>query len=157
MNERSESCARRRRLVLSAFLVLTLVGVNRAAADGAQPPWPVPENARNVKNPTKPSADGLKAAAQLYHEKCELCHSESGSANSPAAKSLPQEPARFTDAKLMKNATDGELFCKITEGRPPMPSHEHQLSETQRWELVNYLRQLVERAKYQYLGNKDKR
>jgi mono/diheme cytochrome c family protein len=58
---------------------------------------------------------------------------------------------------MMKKATDGELFWKITEGRPPMPSYEHQLSETQRWQLVNYLRELVIRAKYQYLGNKNMR
>lgn len=140
-----------------AVIVSSLVTVNRVTADEAQPPWPVPENARNTKNPIKPSAEGLKAAAQLYLQNCELCHSESGSSTGLTAKNLPQAPANFTDARMMDKATDGELFWKITEGRPPMPSYKRKLSETERWQLVNYLRQLVTRAKYQYLGNKNAR
>jgi len=144
----------RKCLVLTTLIVLTLVGVKRTVADETRSPWPVPENARNVKNPIKPSVEGLKAAAQLYHQNCELCHSESGSSSSSAAQNLPQRPAVLSDTKIMKKATDGELFWKITEGRPPMPSYEHQLTETQRWQLVNYIRELVARAQYQYLGNK---
>jgi len=144
----------RKCLVLTTLIVLTLVGVKRTVADETRSPWPVPENARNVKNPIKPSVEGLKAAAQLYHQNCELCHSESGSSSSSAAQNLPQRPAVLSDTKIMKKATDGELFFKITEGRPPMPSYEHQLTETQRWQLVNYIRELVARAQYQYLGNK---
>ena len=144
----------RKCLVLTTLIVLTLVGVKRTVADETRSPWPVSENARNVKNPIKPSVEGLKAAAQLYHQNCELCHSESGSSSSSAAQNLPQRPAVLNDTKIMKKATDGELFWKITEGRPPMPSYEHQLTETQRWQLVNYIRELVARAQYQYLGNK---
>jgi mono/diheme cytochrome c family protein len=144
----------RKCLVLTTLIVLTLVGVKRTIADETRSPWLVPENARNVKNPIKPSVEGLKAAAQLYHQNCELCHSESGSSSSSAAQNLPQRPAVLNDTKTMKKVTDGELFWKITEGRPPMPSYEHQLTETQRWQLVNYIRELVARAQYQYLGNK---
>jgi mono/diheme cytochrome c family protein len=144
----------RKCLVLTTLVVLTLVGVKRTVADETRSPWLVPENARNVKNPIKPSVEGLKAAAQLYHQNCELCHSESGSSSSSAAQNLPQRPAVLNDTKIMKKVTDGELFWKITEGRPPMPSYEHQLTETQRWQLVNYIRELVARAQYQYLGNK---
>jgi len=141
----------------TAVIVLLFVTVTYVTADEARSPWPVPENARNAKNPIKPSAEGLKTAAQLYHQNCELCHSESGSSTGLTAKNLPRTPASFTDARMMDKATDGELFWKITEGRLPMPSYKHQLSETERWQLVNYLRQLVIRAKYQYLGNKNTR
>lgn len=156
MNEWSEFFGRGKRLILSALLVLILLSVGRAARpDEARAPWPVPESARNVRNPIMPSAEGLKAAAQLYHQNCELCHSESGSSSGTAAQNLPQRPAVLNDATLIKKATDGELFWKITEGRPPMPSYERQLTETQRWQLVNYIRELVTRAQYQYLGNKN--
>jgi hypothetical protein len=58
-------CLCRKRLVvfLTALMVSALVGVNRVAGDETRSPWPVPEKARSVKNPIKPSAEGLKAAA----------------------------------------------------------------------------------------------
>ena len=34
-----------------------------------------------------------------------------------------------------------------------MPSWQDKLSETQRWELVNYLRKLAQEGKYKFLGN----
>jgi mono/diheme cytochrome c family protein len=43
----------------------------------------------------------------------------------------------------MKDVTDGELFWKMSKGRGVMPAWEDQFSETQRWELVNYLRTLL--------------
>ena len=70
-----------------------------------------------------------------------------------AAGSLPQKPANFTDAKMMQKATDGELFWKMTTCRAPMPSWQDKLTETQRWELVNYLRKLTQEGKYKFLGN----
>jgi mono/diheme cytochrome c family protein len=144
----------RKSLVFTTLIVVTSLGVIRGA-DGTGSPWSVPESARNVKNPIKPSAEGLKVAAQLYHQNCELCHSESGSSSGAAAHNLPQKPAVLNDAQMMKKTTDGELFWKITEGRPPMPSYAHQLTEIQRWRLVNYIRELVTRAQYQYLGSKN--
>jgi mono/diheme cytochrome c family protein len=36
--------------------------------------------------------------------------------------------------------TDGEIFWKITTGRRPMPGFQNQLSDVQRWQLVNLLR-----------------
>jgi hypothetical protein len=40
---------------------------------------------------------------------------------------------------MMSAETDGEVFWKISTGRPPMPTWQT-LTETQRWELVNYIR-----------------
>jgi mono/diheme cytochrome c family protein len=39
--------------------------------------------------------------------------------------------------------TDGEIFWKITEGRRPMPSFKKELTDEQRWQLVNFLRRLA--------------
>ena len=42
----------------------------------------------------------------------------------------------------MSDETDGEIFWKITMGKPPMSSYDELLTEDQRWQLVNYVRQL---------------
>jgi hypothetical protein len=44
--------------------------------------------------------------------------------------------------RLLKKESDGVIFWKITNGKPPMASYEELLTEDQRWELVNYIREL---------------
>jgi mono/diheme cytochrome c family protein len=93
----------------------------------------------------------LTAAAPLYEQNCARCHGEKGAAVAPEANLLPKQPANLTDAKLIKSSRDGELFWKITNGRDPMPSF-RQLSNTQRWQLVDYVRYLADRSQYRYLA-----
>jgi mono/diheme cytochrome c family protein len=138
-------------------MVAAVVLLGSAAAGQTRPkeikqPWKAPAAAAKVPNPVKPTPAGLKAAAALYQQNCVICHGEKGASNGPAASSLPQKPANFTDKKMMDQATDGELFWKMTNGRAPMPSWQDRLTKMQRWELVNYLRQLTKEGRYRYLG-----
>ena len=91
------------------------------------------------------AAQGMQAqdAPAPFRDTCSLCHGPHGAGDGSLAKTLPQKPANFTDPKLMKDVTDGELFWKMSKGRGVMPAWEDQFSETQRWELVNYLRTLL--------------
>jgi mono/diheme cytochrome c family protein len=138
--------------ILAAGAFFAVAATHLASAQQVKQPWVAPATASSVQNPVKPSAAGLKDAGQLYQKNCVICHGKTGASNGPAAGSLPQKPANFTDAQMMKRATDGELFWKMTTGRAPMPSWQDRLSETQRWELVNYLRQLTKKGQYKYLG-----
>ena len=132
--------------------LLFIADLPSAPAQQIKQPWVAPASASSVQNPLKPSPEGLKQAEQLYRQNCVICHGKKGASNGPAAASLPQKPADFTDTQTMKKATDGELFWKMTTGRAPMPSWQDRLSETQRWELVNYLRELAKKGQYRYLG-----
>ena len=129
--------------VLVASLSLLASPVMKGQANQAKQPWYAPRQARELRNPVAVSPQGMKSAADLYKQNCVICHGKTGASNGPAAESLPQKPANFTDEKMMRKATDGELFWKITTGRAPMPSWEDKLSEAQRWQLVNYLRMLA--------------
>lgn len=124
------------------FLVI-LLGQRMANAQGDVTPWEAPEDAKKIENPVKVTPNGLKQAAQIFQENCVPCHGKTGVGDGPAASSLTPKPANFTDAKLMSKATDGELFWKMSNGRGPMPAWKDQLSDTQRWQLVNYLRTLA--------------
>ena len=105
--------------------------------------WPVPPEAAKVKNPVAPTPDNLAAAHAIYMDKCANCHGEKGAGDGPEADMYTPAPASFTDAHMMGEMTDGEIFWKMTEGRKPMPSFKKQLSDEQRWQLVNYLRTLT--------------
>jgi len=125
---------------ITLLALMVLLGATLAAtAQDNNSPWLAPDDAKKVHNPLKPTPDSLAAGAQLYKLNCAGCHGPKGDGNGPAAEGLPRKAANFTDPKMMEEATDGELFWKMSNGRPPMPAWET-LSETQRWQLVNYLR-----------------
>ncbi len=75
-----------------------------------------------------------------------MCHGEGGAGDGIAGQNLSVKPANFTDPKLMKSETDGSLFWKMSNGRGPMPSWKGTLSETQRWQLVDYIRTFAKGA-----------
>jgi mono/diheme cytochrome c family protein len=67
------------------------------------------------------------------------CHGPSGKGDGPGGAALEKKPADL-GARIRSGETDGTLFWKISEGRSPMVSWRGSLSETQRWELVNYIK-----------------
>ena len=132
---------------VSAMLVLpgkrvTAQEAPAKAPDAAAKPWVAPDDARAVKNPVPATPENLAAGAQTFKDNCMLCHGEKGMGDGPGAKTIKVKPANFTDAKLLALETDGSLFWKMSNGRGPMPSWKDDLSETERWQLVNYLRKL---------------
>jgi len=85
-----------------------------------------------------PSA--LAEGKQAYAKHCENCHGENGDGKGQKAPELSTAPTDFTKASQMDSRTDGEFFYRITKGRRPMPAFEEKLNETERWEVVDYIR-----------------
>jgi mono/diheme cytochrome c family protein len=129
----------------AALLVLSLAVAVWAAPHGEKN-WPVPEEAKKVKNPVAVTPENLAAAKTIFLDECAQCHGETGKGDGPEALMYSVKPADFTDAHMMGEMTDGEIFYKITEGRKPMPSFKKKLTEEQRWQLVNYVRAFASKA-----------
>jgi mono/diheme cytochrome c family protein len=72
--------------------------------------WPVPEQAKQLKNPLQPSPTALDSAKNIYLAKCANCHGDSGKGDGRDAASSAPQPADFTDPKSMTGDTEGELF-----------------------------------------------
>jgi mono/diheme cytochrome c family protein len=102
--------------------------------------WEAPQSAKDVKNPVPPSAQNSKQAKSLFNGNCAICHGETGRGDGPIAADCTPKPANFADSKLMDAETDGSLFWKIANGNESMPRWDGVLSETQRWQLVNFIR-----------------
>ena len=122
-------------LLLAASLGLVLW----AGAHGKKE-WPVPEEAKKLTNPVAESEATLKAAKEIYAEYCAQCHGDTGKGDGTEAAMYKTKPADFTDAHMMSEMTDGEIYYKMTEGRRPMPSFKKTLTGEQRWMLVNYVK-----------------
>jgi mono/diheme cytochrome c family protein len=104
-------------------------------------PWIAPSTADNTVNPLKGNADATVAGKKLYTTYCVVCHGDKGKGDGIAAAGLTPRPADHTSAKV-QGQTDGAIFWKLTNGRAPMASYAKTLTETQRWQLVNYMRTL---------------
>lgn len=108
----------------------------------AQKNWAVPEYTKGLKNPFAGNTAATAEGKVIYGQMCVLCHGITGNGNGEAGLSLEKKPANFLALKNMSDETDGEIFWKITAGKPPMSSYDELLTEDQRWQLVNYIRQL---------------
>jgi mono/diheme cytochrome c family protein len=106
-------------------------------------PWIVPEEAKQVANPLKPSRVDLPGARKLYLDKCAECHGDTGKGDGPQGRMYDPQPKDLTDAAHMNAVSDGELFYKISEGHRPMPAFRKRLTDEQRWQLVLFLRSLT--------------
>jgi mono/diheme cytochrome c family protein len=127
------------RKALFAVLLLAIVAaIVCAVLDN--PPWNVPESAKQMKNPVAPSDAVLAEIRPIYLDKCAVCHGDSGKGDGHDASLYDPRPSNFTDAQHINAVSDGELFYKISQGRKPMPSFRKRLSEQQRWHLVLMIR-----------------
>jgi mono/diheme cytochrome c family protein len=125
------------------FVTLLLVAAGSGVYAFFHPgPWIVPEAAKRVANPLKPSQVDLPATHKLYLDKCADCHGEAGKGDGPKGRMYEPLPTDLTDVAHMNAVSDGELFYKISQGRRPMPAFKKRLTDKQRWELVLFLRSL---------------
>jgi mono/diheme cytochrome c family protein len=109
-------------------------------------PWLPPPAAKTLANPVPASPAGLAAAKFVYSDRCARCHGEQGNGDGPDASMYKTPPGVLSDARAMGQQTDGEIYWKIGEGRRPMPGFEKELSDEQRWQLVNFIRSLAKAA-----------
>jgi mono/diheme cytochrome c family protein len=131
------------RVLFPLILAVAAAAIVYSAVSSSSRSWPVPEEAKQLKNPLQPTAPALKSARDVYADKCAHCHGDTGKGDGRDAEKYDPAPTDFTKAKRMSEATDGELFYKISEGKKPMPVFKNKLTEDQRWELVLLIRSLA--------------
>jgi mono/diheme cytochrome c family protein len=127
-----------RKLLLTILIPAMLVGIAYNVYENHD--WPVPEAAKQMKNPLQFSSTTLATAHTVYRDKCVNCHGDSGKGDGSDAASYYPAPTNFTDHRQMDPLTDGEIFYRITNGRRPMPSFKRKLTDEQRWQLVLLIR-----------------
>jgi len=103
--------------------------------------WNAPSSAVKVSNPFPSNEQSIAAGKAIYTKNCYDCHGKKGRGDGPKSGDLPISPRDFTKEVFQKQ-TDGSMFWKITEGRKPMPSFKKDLTDDQRWQVINYVRTL---------------
>ena len=125
--------------ILLLFVVAILGSVSFVNAQNED--WSAPSAADKIVNPLKGNSDATKKGKILYQQMCAICHGDQGKGDGIAGAALDPPPGNFITKKVQAQ-TDGAIFWKMTTGSPPMIAYAEFLKEEQRWQLVNYIREL---------------
>ncbi len=137
---RTRDVRRRERISLyAASLVVAIIGGVLYARATVAPR--LPADIRSLTNPFPPDTASIARGREIYEQNCASCHGLAGRGDGPLAASLRPRPADFR-VHMAAGHTDGELFTWLSRGVPgtSMMGFEGQLSETDRWHTVNYIR-----------------
>ena len=126
------------------FVVLIASALVALSEEQSKQKWSAPAAEAQKKNPVAATEPSLAAGRKIYSKTCVMCHGKTGDADGPAVIELNIHPAKLSDPKLATES-DGSLFWKVTTGKKPMPTYGKRFSETDRWNLVNYIRTLPKR------------
>jgi len=103
-----------------------------------------PEAAK-VKNPVASSAESIAAGKASFAKNCRFCHGADAKGDGPMAPK-DSHPPNLTDAKWDRGSSDGEIMAVIRDGAGPkfvMKGYKSKMSETDMWNVVNYLRSIA--------------
>jgi mono/diheme cytochrome c family protein len=99
----------------------------------------------HVANPL-PALDAvqMKEAERLYLINCGICHGTALDGNGPLYNGgngpFSAAPANLTGNPKYVNMPEGQMFYSVTYGKGQMGSYASQLSSTQRWQIIHYVK-----------------
>ena len=137
-----------RRVLVPAFAmgVLSVSVIARQAASGAG-------DAAQMTNPVEATPDSIAAGKKAYDVNCASCHGNDAKGAEKNGITLSviedqggKQPPDLTDAQWDHGSTDGAIFTSIQAGIGPqffMAPFKGRLSDTDTWNVVNYLRSLA--------------
>ena len=99
-----------------------------------------PEQARNLKNPVRYSAEMVREGRKTYLRLCQYCHGADGRAQ---ANPDFEAPSLRDPRQWRYGDSDGEVFVSIRDGAGhEMPPFGKQLGADDIWLLVHYVRSI---------------
>jgi mono/diheme cytochrome c family protein len=136
--------ARRTMSMRGRFPALCVVPMMLVMSVAAAPQPQGNPDAAKVTNPVAATPESVAAGKAIYNRRCRGCHAEDGTGGPPKEQN-EAVASNLVDAEWDHGATDGEIFHTIRNGVPPqfvMEPWDDRLSETDTWNVVNYLRSL---------------
>jgi mono/diheme cytochrome c family protein len=131
-----------KKAMLLSMVLVALISLGSKTSFCQASDWIAPKSADALKNPFKGDAQAAEQGKMFFTTICFVCHGNQGKGDGINAASLERKPANLT-SRAVQRQSDGALFWKISEGNPPMLSFKDALSEEQRWQVVNYIRELA--------------
>jgi mono/diheme cytochrome c family protein len=107
------------------------------------------DSARNMANPVPANNKSVAEGGRLFAIYCTPCHGESGTGDGLVGAKLILQPWNLTASSKMhswdpKEYPDGYIWGYISLGGAVMPSYANDMSATERWHIVNYVRKVLQ-------------
>jgi mono/diheme cytochrome c family protein len=99
------------------------------------------EAAATLMNPLPRTPEVFAVGRKAYLNRCEFCHGALGNGMGSLTAAYGGKPANL-QAQQFRDYPDGKLYWAIVNGKNAMPSHAADLTETQRWAVIHYVRAL---------------
>jgi mono/diheme cytochrome c family protein len=99
------------------------------------------EEAAGLVNPLPRTQEIFALGRQAFINRCVVCHGAVGNGVGSLTAAYGAKPANL-QAKQFLDYPDGKIYWAIVMGKNSMPSHAADLTETQRWAVVHYVRAL---------------
>lgn len=95
------------------------------------------------ENTVDPSAESLARGELLFNRYCAVCHGADGlGANALILEKWPALVVYNLAGDVVQGYSDTYLYGMMRVGRGLMPQYGHQITHFDRWNIVNYVRQL---------------
>lgn len=92
-------------------------------------------------NPIPADEVSLQRGEILFQIHCALCHGTSGQGDGPLAHYFARTPENLVGSKTAAEF-DGSVYLAIQQGFGEMPSLAENLTDRERWDVINYTRTL---------------
>jgi mono/diheme cytochrome c family protein len=100
---------------------------------------------KQITNPlTNMDSAQMKEAERLYLINCGVCHGPKLDGNGPLYNDgkgpFPSAPKNFLEDPIVSKMPEGQMFYSVTFGKNLMGSYASQLTRTQRWMVISYIK-----------------
>jgi mono/diheme cytochrome c family protein len=99
------------------------------------------ENAEALVNPLPRSEDALNRGRRAYLNYCSVCHGVLGNGAPSLTAAYGAKPANLVSRQMI-DLQDGRIYHGIMMGKNAMPSYAADISESDRWATVHFVRVL---------------
>lgn len=93
-----------------------------------------------VRNPVPASVRSLRRGRQVFEQYCIVCHGPAGRGDGTVVAKFVPPPDLTAETSVQR--TDGYIYAVLRQGRGIMPRYGDKIRGTDRWDVVNYVRQL---------------
>lgn len=104
--------------------------------------WMAPKVESVKTNPVEMSRESVMNGKAIFSQECAYCHGENGRGMSNKAAILQTDTADLLEG--LKSHSDGDYHWKIRNGKGEMPGYEGELSNREIWDIINYLKSILE-------------
>jgi mono/diheme cytochrome c family protein len=107
--------------------------------------------AKAMQNPVAADEASVAKGGRLFNIYCTPCHGKSGTGDGLVGEKLIMKPWNLTSSSELhawntKDYPDGYIYGYITLGGAVMPAYANDLSSTERWHVVNYVRKVLQKG-----------